>query len=604
MTKKGKIWIVFGLATLALLFLTQPLVHAQSPLGSEGFWQNRNISSQWGQSLFNGRNFFGRIPSGSAPDELPTVDLAASNNPASITQVWNIESLFTQESTLDPTTLTRYVDPLPIPGIMRPKGIQRLSPYYEVTMTEFGQKLHRDLPPTTVWGYNGTYPGATFEVLKDKPIWVKWINNLPSRHLLPIDHTIHGAEPPTPDVRTVVHLHGGNVPPQSDGFPEDWFIPGASATYYYPNRQQATTLWYHDHALGITRLNVYAGLAGFYLIRDPFEKCLRLPRGKYEIPLVIQDRSFNEDGSLFYPDQGVTPVHPVWVPEFFGNTILVNGKVWPYLEVEPRRYRFRILNGSNARAYSMKLSSGQPFYQIGTDGGFLPAPVQVTEILLAPAERADVIIDFSDHKNEQIILTNSARSPLPGGDLPDPATTGQIMQFRVTLPLSGRDMSIIPARLHPFRQLYEQQARVVRDLTLNEILDPNNGNPQILLLNNLHWDDPITEKPKLGTVEVWRYINLTEDGHPMHLHLVQVQILDRQPFNVDTYKSTGQIVFTGSALPPAPNEAGWKDTVRANPAMITRIIMRFGDFTGKYVWHCHILEHEDNEMMRPYEVVP
>jgi spore coat protein A len=203
----------------------------------------------------------------------------------------------------------------------------------------------------------------------------------------------------------VVHLHGGHVPPQSDGYPETTLLPGQSAAYEYPNLQSPATLWYHDHALGITRLNVYMGLAGFYMIRDPAESKLNLPRGRYEIPLVIQDRSFNDDSSLEYPES--------WEEEFFGDAILVNGKVWPYLDVEPRKYRFRILNGSNSRTYKLALDSGQAFYQIGTDGGLLEEPVEVKQITLTAGERADVIVDFSKRRGE-VHLVNSAPAPFPG----------------------------------------------------------------------------------------------------------------------------------------------------------------------------------------------
>lgn len=587
MIKKRRKWISFGMAVLALLLLIQSPVHALSSFRPTdepiNFWQPGNLSNQSGQYLFGW--FLRQVPDEVTPtDEDKTIDVVQSNL-----------------TPLDPTVLEKYVDALPIPAVIKSKGINRLSPYYEVTMTQFTQKLHRDLNPTTVWGYNGTYPGPTFEVMRGRPIWVKWINKLPTTHLLPIDPTIHGAQPPNPAVRTVVHLHGGNVPPQSDGFPEDWFTPGSSDTDFYPNQQQAATLWYHDHALGITRLNVYAGLEGFYLLRDTHENLLRLPRGKYEIPMVIQDRSFNTDGSLFYPDTG-SGTHPIWVPEFFGDTIVVNGKIWPFLEVEPRKYRFRLLNGSNSRFYNLKLASGQPFYQIGTDGGLLPSPVQVNEILLAPAERADVVVDFSEHAGETILLTNDARTPFPDGDLPDPQTTGQIVQFKVTLPFSRRHPGLLPPRLGPFKKFNERQAIKVRDQSLNEVLIGDE--PEILLLNGLKWSDPIEDNPRLGTVEIWRLINLTGDTHPIHLHLVQFQILDRQPFDVAKYKATGELVFTGPAVPPAANEAGWKDTVRANTDEVTRIIMRFADFAGEYVWHCHILEHEDNEMMRPYKVVP
>ncbi len=496
-------------------------------------------------------------------------------------------------------TLAKFVDPLPRPGILRPTGKKRGALYYEVPMTQFVQKLHRDLPPTKVWGYHGTYPGPTIEACVDDPIYVKWINSLPHKHLLPIDHTLHGAEPPTPDVRAVVHLHGGNVPPQSDGFPEAWFTPGHSATYFYPNAQQATTLWYHDHALGITRLNVYAGLAAFYLLRDKAEAKLNLPRDPYELPIVIQDRTFQKNGQLFYPNQGVT--HPVWVPEFFGDTAVVNGKVWPYLEVEPRKYRFRLLNGSNARFYRLKLSSGQPFVQIGGDQGFLPHPVLVDELILAPAERADVILDFSHHKGAHITMTNDAPAPFPGGG---GGALPEIMQFRVKKTCSGHDTSSIPGTLPAIYRPGTAHVAKVRPLTLNEYLDAQ-GNSIMLLLDAKHWDDPITEKPKRGTTEIWELVNLTGDTHPIHLHLVHFFILDRIPFNQQAYEKSGKIVYTGTPIPPDPNERGPKDTVRANPGQVTRILVPFDSrFTGEYVWHCHILEHEDNEMMRPYKVIP
>jgi spore coat protein A, manganese oxidase len=494
-------------------------------------------------------------------------------------------------------SLSPFVDPLPVPKVLSPTQTVGGVAHYEIAMRQFQQQLHRDLPPTTVWGYQGTYPGPTIEARRNKRIVVRWINELPTTHLLPIDHTLHRAEPPTPTVRTIVHLHGGHVPPESDGFPESWFPPGHSATYEYPNLQQATTLWYHDHALGITRLNVYAGLAGFYVLREALEEALNLPSGAYEIPLAIQDRSFQANGQLFYPNHGVT--HPVWVLEFFADTALVNGKVWPYLEVEPRKYRFRLLNGSTARFYRLALDSGQPFYQIGSDGGLFSRPVQLRKILLAPAERADVIIDFTAMKGATITVTNDAPVPFPeGGEVELP----QIMQFRVVRPLADPDTSALPSTLRPVPRIPEASAGKVRDLALIEKTDQHD-NPIMLLLNNKQWADPVTENPHLGTTEIWRLINTTGDTHPIHVHLVQFQILDRQPFNGELYKQSGQLVFTGLRIPPDPNEMGWKDTVRANPGEVTRIIARFSTFAGRYVWHCHILEHEDNEMMRPYEVV-
>ena len=507
---------------------------------------------------------------------------------------------------LDPRRLKKFIDPLPLPGVLPPVGSLQGALLYEVTMTGFAQRLHSALPPTYLWGYNGSFPGPTIEARTGEPIYVRWINQLPTRHFLPVDFTVHGANMGEPEVRAAVHLHGGHVPPETDGGPEAWFTPGQAATLWYPNAQHAAPLWYHDHALGITRLNVYAGLAGLYLLRDGVESRLDLPGGEYEVPLVIQDRMFNSDGSLFYPvsDLPVSPQHPgPWVPEFFGDTILVNGKIWPHLAVEPRRYRFRIYNGSNARFYRLALSSGQPFTLIGAEAGLFEHPVEVTQILLAPAERADVVVDFSSLRGRTLVLTNDANAPFPDGD-PVNGGTAQIMQFRVTKPLNGFDTSEVPAFLRTVPRIPVQSAAVVRDISIREFKDEDEE-PILAQLGDRDYDDPVLETPTLGTAEIWRFINTTGDTHPIHLHLVQFQVLDRQPFDVDTYLNTSprQIVFTGPARAPEATEAGWKDTVQANPGEVTRIIARFEDLVGRYVYHCHILEHEDNEMMRPFDVL-
>ena len=507
--------------------------------------------------------------------------------------------------------LSKFVDELPIPPILKPRWKDPFHTYYEVRMTEFKQSLHSELNDTTVWGYEGRYPGPTIEVESGEKVFIQWINNLPDKHLLPVDYTVHGAHVDVPEVRTVVHVHGASVEWESDGYPEAWFTKGFKQVgpyfrkhlYRYDNDDRACTLWYHDHALGITRLNVYAGLAGFYLIRDHWERLLNLPSGKYEVPLMIQDKTFHKDGSLCYPKQPEKPVPELEtsiVPEFFGDTILVNGKVWPYLKVEPRKYRFRLLNASNTRFYRLKLDSGQLFYQIGTDGGFMQHPIGVKEIMLAPAERADVIIDFTNLEGKNMIMTNDAPAPFPTGDPPN-ENTGTVMQFRVTLPLSSVDTSVIPAYMMPLPKIKEQSASKKRYLTLNENTDKYGR--KIMLLDNKHWDAPITENPKLGSTEIWYLINLTEDTHPIHLHFINFQIVDRRDFDAEKFKKERMIHYTGPALPPEPQERGWKDTVRANPNQVTRIIMKFGPYTGLYVWHCHILEHEDYEMMRPYIVI-
>jgi spore coat protein A len=496
---------------------------------------------------------------------------------------------------LNVNSLAPFVDPLPLPEIIAPSG-RRPSPddpaaqlpYYRVAMRQFESKVHRDLKPTRLWGYASGSPGPTFETRSGQGVLVEWVNELPTTHFLPIDRSIHGAEADKAEVRTVVHLHGAKAPPESDGYPENWYVPGKSAVYYYPNRQDAAMLWYHDHALGINRLNVFAGLLGAFFVRDEFEDSLHLPRGKYEIPLVIYDRDFDLEGQLNYPVSG-DPKSP-WVPEFFGDAVLVNGKLFPYLEVEPRKYRFRVLNGANSRFFHLTLSSeaskGQTVQQIGTDQGLLPAPVPLTRVSLAPAERADLVVDFSNSVGTNVILKNDNVS---------------VMQFRVAAK-GAPDASALPQVLRPVPRIPESSAVKTRTLTLVEI-DDLVQRPVKMLLNNAHWSMPVTENPVLDSVEIWNLINTTDDAHPIHLHLVRFQILDRRAFNIAAYWATGEIKYTGAVTPPESGEAGWKDTVRADPGMVTRIIVRFEGFAGRYVWHCHLLEHEDNEMMRPYDVV-
>ncbi|HEX2897901.1 MAG TPA: multicopper oxidase domain-containing protein, partial [candidate division Zixibacteria bacterium] len=484
---------------------------------------------------------------------------------------------------------------------------------YEVAMTEFMHKMHSQLPASTVWGYNGTYPGPTIEATVGQPIEVKWINSLPAHHLFAIDYTICGAEAWQPEVRTVVHLHGGHVPAESDGYPEAWFTAKNFGLYEYPNNQMGATLWYHDHAMGISRLNVYAGLAGFYLLRDMSEVKFKLPSGVYEMPLMIQDKSFNKDGSLYYPEK--MPSH------FFGNTAVVNGKVWPYMNVEPTKYRFRVLNASNARFFSLKLLEvssvgtgsaieipGPAFYQIGTDGGFMQNPVMLNNpndqnsprLLLSPAERADIIIDFSGYEGKNFILHNNAGTPFKTAGHPDEQVLlSDVMLFKVGYRASVSAPPVPPV-LHHSEKLLESSAKQVRTMTLEETMDDHGRS--LTLLNGKHWEEPITEKIELGSTEIWNIANLTNEIHPIHLHLVMFQILDRRPFDINEYKKSGKLIYTGPAVSPDKNEMGWKDTFRCNPGEVSRIIARFDDYSGMYMWHCHVLEHGDHEMMRPLEV--
>ncbi len=492
---------------------------------------------------------------------------------------------------LQPDALPRFVDALPIPPVRTPDGTRRDPdgdgaelPFYRVAMREANVRIHRDVSPTRVWSYGDSVPGPTFEVRSHEPVLVEWRNELPDEHFLPVDRSLCGADRDVPAVRTVVHVHGARVPAASDGYPEAWFPPGGSAIHRYPNGQDATTLWYHDHAMGIERLNQYAGLFGFYLVRDAFEDALRLPSGPYEIPLVFCDRLFHADGTLHYPTSGM-PDAP-WVSEVNGDAHLVNGKLFPHLEVEPRAYRFRILNASNSRIYELSLSNRQPFVQIGSDQGLLAAPAATDQLRLAPAERADVIVDFSAARGQDVVVAHQVYP---------------ILQIRVS---GGRPAHPWkrPARLRPVEAISPAAAVKTRTLTLNEYQDPKT-HAMLMLLNGTRWREPVTERPALGSVEIWNLVNLTEDSHPIHLHLVRFQILDRQPFDADEYLTTGAMSFTGPPVAPSPGDSGWKDTALAEPGLVTRIIARFDGYPGRYVWHCHMLEHAANEMMRPFEVV-
>jgi FtsP/CotA-like multicopper oxidase with cupredoxin domain len=578
------------------------------------------------------------------------------------------------------------------------------------------------------------WPSFTIVAQKGIPVNVTYENNLFGQTYADVnliaDQTLHWADPlmngmgmmdpyigPIP---VSPHLHGGEVPSESDGGPDSWFTPnyehvgpswdlGVDEQYFYPNTQEEATLWYHDHALGVTRLNVYAGLAGFYFLKGPDEESAQLPgwsgddlvqevapAGKTqvfnpnpylpEIEVVFQDRMFDTYGGLYFPNLPPNPMdHPFWTPEFVGDIITVNGKTWPYLSVAPRKYRFRLLNGSNARFYEIWLQDlvtgvmGPAIVQIGTDGGLLDAPVAIAgKLLLGPGERADVVIDFSASAPGQVwTLKNSGNTPYPKGTPPNGSTTGRLMQFIVNgqmvsaadLTSVGTDKSQLPTNLRskPIVQLtnFAGIANILpdvkRQLTLNEVMGM--GGPLEVLVNNTKWDGNgmdtpglgETEFPVEGTTEMWQIINLTADAHPIHLHLVQFQLVSRQKFNVSNYNKAYNAAFGGAYVPafgpPLPygtantdgalggnpavtpylqgaikpanlNERGWKDTYIVMPGEVTTFMVRYaptdlplntpaenllygfdpGVGPG-YVWHCHIIDHEDNEMMRPYKVI-
>jgi spore coat protein A len=421
--------------------------------------------------------------------------------------------------------------------------------------------------------------------------------------------------PPTPAVRAVPHLHGARSASESDGLPENWFEPGKSVRYHYTNNQQAATLWYHDQALGIARLNVYAGLSGFFLLRDEEEHRMDLPSGDYEIPLLLQDRALDDKGQLAYSptfNDGQKAPLRTWGPEIFGNLPVVNGAIYPYLQVEPRRYRLRLVNAANSRFFNLffnlakrptDIPSIVAFHQIGADGGLLPSPVVLNKLLLAPAERADLIVDFSGLEGKIVTLSNGAPAPFPGWGLigSHHLALPELMQFRVTLPASGKrvSFSLPPTRICP--KMDETASIATRDFILSERMDAQ-GRSLGELINGKVYGDPVTEVVKMGSTEEWRFVNTTEYAHPMYLHLAQFQIRQRCGFDPVALHD-GTLVFVGVPRLPAANEAGWKDTAVVSPREVLTILVRFEGYTGRYVFQSTLLEHEDKEMMRPFEVV-
>ncbi len=488
--------------------------------------------------------------------------------------------------TMNALKLTPFVDPLPRPEILQPSGRRSdaalgaaSAPYYAVSIKEVKSRLHRDLPETRLWSYGSSSAPILFEARGNQPILVDWINRLPPKHILPLGAPMKGMEnaPPT---RTVTHLHGGRVPSISDGYPEDWFGPGQRRRCYYPNGQDAAALWVHDHAMGVSRFNVLAGLAGWYILRDEEEDALGLPSGEYETPLLLYDRSFTPDGQLYYPNP---PDEGAWSQEFLGDAMLVNGKVQPYFNVEPRKHRFRIGNVANSRFFSLELSNRQEFYVIGADQGLLAEPAPTRRLVLGPAERTDCVIDFSAARGSVVTLMSGAL---------------EILQFRVGQ-AKVEDPSRLPGALRRIDRIDEARALRTRWMTLDEF-DGGNGLPTVMLLNRMHWSDPVTEIVQSQSTEIWSLANLTQDTHPIHLHLVGFQILDRRSVSVDDYLSGGAVRYTGPVMRPAAHEMAWKDVVQCPPGTVTRIIVPFTPYAGRYLWHCHILEHEANDMMRPY----
>jgi spore coat protein A, manganese oxidase len=714
------------------------------------------------------------------------------------------------QTPLEGTTIPRFVDPLPTFNGRRVDGTATVN----VNMQEFQQKV---LPAsiyaplaapynagTYLWGYNinnagASWPARTIESkqrIATTAVYTNSLVNTNLQKLLTVDQTIHWAdplgttaanncvngpplaepctEPYAGPIPAVVHLHGNEVLSQYDGHPDAWWTPGfaqkgksfVTNIYNYVNAQEATTLWFHDHTLGIVRLNVYAGLEGFYFIRDNRDTGLAnnpitLPSGNQEAELLLADRQFDTNGQLYFPASdnpanlngppGNPDKHPFWIPEFFGDVITVNGKSWPSMQVQPRRYRFRFVNGSNARFFTMQMfnqqgvdmhqngAPGPAIWQIGSDGGLFNSPVKLDDpangpnacagspignnvdvragakcLFLAPAERADVIVDFGGQAGKTFTLKNFAVIPFPSGSptgfgAPDATADGLVMQFKVDLPLQGTDTTFNPAGSHPaLRAAPIVNIKTIapnkkRQLILVEeegdTANPDgpgspvdDGDPVESLINNTKWNGnregttivvpgstsnghgvSATETPQEGSTELWEVANLTGDAHPIHIHLIQFQVISRQTFDVDTYLTDWMAAFPGGtfngfnfppgiyipgfgppltynvlnsagalggnlnfdaakylqqgacaagACPlraPEATDSGWKDTIKMFPGEITRIAVRWApqdiaanattagqdyfpfDPTNEpgYIEHCHILDHEDNEFMRP-----
>ncbi len=647
---------------------------------------------------------------------------------------------------LDPALVTKYDTPMLIPPVMPrtdkiKQSMGKNADYYEISMKQFAQQiLPTGFPATAVWGYGSVSgagknalllhnaPSLTIEAQHSRPVVIKWINDLVDDsgyylpHLLPVDQTLHWANPPggvagrdtrptfasTPGTYTgpvpiVTHVHGAvGVGDESDGYAEAWFLPNASnvpagyategtwfeffaakaaslgldwgngfVTSLYPNVGRASCDWYHDHTLGMTRLNVYAGPAGFYIIRGgddgddavldtrasgrrkvpavlpgpaPKEGDKFPPNKTYrEIPIAIQDRSFNDTGSLFYPDtraffDGITgpyipdtDISPAWNPEFFVNMMMINGNTWPFQVVEQCRYRLRFLNGCQSRFLILDFNQipGVEVWAIGNEGGFLAAPANLTatngnRLPMGLAERADLIVDFTNVPVGNYVLANVGPDEpygggVPGTDFPvaDPATTGQVMQFRV-VPATEADQSTPPQFLQlpgivplPAASvtrpvaLLEEMSAFFADAPAETLLGIVSGNPNTgpAVWAKKLWVEGVTENPAVGATEVWEIYNATGDAHPVHVHEVVFEVLNRQAIFVNEATQEVQVVPGSQPIAPESWETGFKDTVTALPGQVTRIRAQFNT-PGQFVWHCHIVEHEDNEMMRPYRIGP
>lgn len=578
--------------------------------------------------------------------------------------------------------LTKYLDPLRIPPL------RKAHDSLEIKLRGKKVQLHSQLPPTPVWTYEGHFPGPTIEVRSGQRLRVAWRNEITSAYPVTavnvdIPNLTQGpgrdGTKPRPEVGelpawTVVHLHGARTGAGNDGWTDNAVLKGLAQLAEYPNDQPSATMWYHDHAMAITALTVYSGLAGMYLIRDAEEDTLNLPRGKREIPLIVCDRNLDTDehgaytGDLLYKRINL-PVAPF--PGAIQDSIpatgpftLVNGVIWPHLDVESRWYRFRVVNASNFRPYTFDLhdEQGAPvpnaLYQIGSDSGLLPTPASLDAptltlaqrgVMLHPGERADMLIDFRAFRGSSLKLVNTSGPPVPRLTSPN----ADIMQFRVSswpshdqfkLPakLSPSFKRITPANVHKphghrwlaltllpgqHPEMWEMEPVKPQDVPPNLPVDgivqieakDHNGNIEVKTLKRVsrHFKDAATFEVEEDAWELWNIINLTPPAtpvsHPIHVHLIRFQAISRDVYNVSSFGHTVNGMAVGGTTTPltytsagelAPGEQGWKDTVRVDAGTMVSIVGQFGGGSGRFMYHCHILEHEDEGMMRTFVVMP
>ena len=510
-------------------------------------------------------------------------------------------------------------------------------------------QFHSSLPIADTFGMDeSSFGGPRYQAIAGEPSMVRIQNSLGPHPLREhLDLTVPGTMASDADQpRASIHLHGGVVPPSSDGHPMDTFMPGEEHLSQWPHVQEACALWFHDHSHGITRLNVHAGLFATYDLRDEFDtgtptNPIGLPSGEFELSLTLQDRGFDDNGQTRFRAFTFVP-EGSWEGGLIGDVATVNGTVWPRLKVGASVYRLRLLNASNLTTYDLRFSNGAPLVVIGNDQGLLDAPVSCAHAIMSPGERLDVLVDFSNESpGTRVVLENSHPQPFQAAIFGTPVIR-QVMAFDVnsaagpirTIPERLRGAAGLAPTLEPLHAI-RSRVGATREVTINQVLT-NRNPPAWMTLDNVGFNMPAAASVQ-GRVEQWNFINLTPDDHPMHLHLGKFRVLNRQSFNllamslalprpesgIEWHPHVDQFA-TESPTGPEFWERGWKDTVRVPGFTITRVVVQWpraselgfdpdatytvsGHHASQtvqgYVFHCHVLDHEDFEMMRPFRII-